>query len=222
MRFLNRADAGKKLADALERYKTEDVAVLALPRGGVPVAAEVAARLGAPLDLLLVRKIGVPVQPELAMGAVIDGPEPLVVRNEEVIRMAKISDSAFRQVQMRELAEIERRRERYTGGRTPIALEGRVAIVVDDGIATGATVRAAIRGLRRRRPSRIVVAVPVAPPDTVASLEQEADEVVCLEQPVHFAAIGQFYLDFRQVDDEEVIRYLADTPETRADRNLGD
>jgi putative phosphoribosyl transferase len=101
-------------------------------------------------------------------------------------------------------------------------VEGRVAIVVDDGIATGATVRAAIRGLRRRRPSRIVVAVPVAPPDTVASLEQEADEVVCLEQPVHFAAIGQFYLDFRQVEDEEVIRYLADTPETRADRNLGD
>lgn len=222
MRFVNRADAGKKLADALERYKTEDVAVLALPRGGVPVAAEVAARLGAPLDLLLVRKIGVPFQPELAMGAVIDGPEPLVVRNEEVIRLAGIPDPEFRQVEMRELAEIERRRERYTGGRTPIAVENRVAIIVDDGIATGATVRAAIRGLRRRRPSRIVVAVPVAPPDTVASLEREADEVVCLDQPAHFAAIGQFYEDFRQVDDEEVIRYLADAPETLSDRKPGD
>lgn len=221
MPFLNRADAGRRLADALERYKTEDVAVLALPRGGVPVAREVAARLAAPLDLLLVRKIGVPVQPELAMGAVIDGPEPLVVRNEDVIRMAGISDSEFRQVEMRELAEIERRMERYTGGRTPIAVEDRIAIIVDDGIATGATVRAAIRGLRRRRPARIVVAVPVAPPDTVASLEKEADEVVCLEQPVHFGSIGQFYLDFRQVNDDEVIRYLAEASEALYDRRTG-
>jgi putative phosphoribosyl transferase len=220
--FLNRADAGRRLADALERYKTEDVTVLALPRGGVPVAAEVAARLSAPLDLLLVRKIGVPMQPELAMGAVIDGPEPLVVRNEEVIRLAGISDPEFRQVEMRELAEIERRRERYTGGRMPRSVEGRVAIIVDDGIATGATVRAAIRGLRKRGPLRIVVAVPVAPPDTVASLEREADEVVCLEQPAYFGAIGQFYLDFRQVEDEEVIRHLAEAAKALSERKTGD
>ena len=218
MPFLDRNEAGQRLAGELRRYRSDDVVVLALPRGGVPVAAEVASRLSAPLDLLLVRKIGLPLQPELAMGAVIDGPEPLVVRNEEVIRLGKVSEAEFREIEQRELAEIERRRDRYTRGRAPIPVEGRVAIVVDDGIATGSTIRAAIRGLRRRNPAKIVVAVPVAPPDTVASLEGEADEVVCLEQPSHFAAIGQFYQDFRQVEDEEVIRHLAQAVQAPAEK----
>lgn len=218
MPFLNRNEAGQRLAEALERYRSDDVVVLALPRGGVPVAAEVANRLSAPLDLLLVRKIGLPQQPELAMGAIIDGPEPLVVRNEEVIRLARVSEDQFHEIEERELAEIERRRDRYTNGLAPNPVEGRVAIVIDDGIATGSTIRAAIGGLRRRNPAKIVVAVPVAPPDTVASLEREADEVVCLEQPSHFAAIGQFYHDFRQVEDEEVIRHLAQAVQAPAEK----
>lgn len=212
MAFVDRTQAGRRLADALERYDGRQTVVLALPRGGVPVAAEVAARIGAPLDLLIVRKIGVPYQPELAMGAVVDGEAPVVVRNEDVIRSAGISAAEFDRVRDRELAEIERRRARYLAGRAPVEIAGRTAIVVDDGIATGATVRAAIRGLRRRKPREIVVAVPVAPPDTVAMLEQEADRVVCLEQPSFFQAIGLHYRDFRQVSDEEVIATLAAFP----------
>lgn len=217
MPFLNRSEAGRRLADMLQRYESDEVVILALPRGGVPVAAEVAHRLSAPLDVLLVRKIGLPLQPELAMGAVVDGSAPVVVRNEEVIRLAGVSEAQFHEIESLELEEIERRRDRYTGGRTPIPVEGRIAVVIDDGIATGATVRAAIRGLRRRNPARIVIAVPVAPPDTVAALEKEADEVICLEQHSHFVAIGQFYQDFRQVEDEEVIRYLAEAAQARND-----
>ena len=218
MPFLNRNEAGQRLAEALERYRSDDVVVLALPRGGVPVAAEVANRLSAPLDLLLVRKIGLPQQPELAMGAIIDGPEPLVVRNEEVIRLARVSEDQFHEIEERELAEIERRRDRYTNGLAPNPVEGRVAIVIDDGIATGSTIRAAIGGLRRRNPAKIVVAVPVAPPDTVAAHERAAAEVGCRVTPSHFAAIGQFYHDFRQVEDEEVIRHLAQAVQAPAEK----
>ncbi|MBP2233572.1 putative phosphoribosyltransferase [Sinorhizobium kostiense] len=210
MHYSNRSEAGQQLAMALDHYRGQDVIVLALPRGGVPVAAEVANHLGAPLDLLLVRKIGVPWQPELAMGAVIDGSKPAIVRNEETIRLAGISDAEFDGVCQRELAEIERRRRLYFGDRPPAETEGRVVIIIDDGIATGATVRAAVIGLKAKKPARIVVAVPVAPPGAVAEIKKEADEVVCPLQPRMFGAIGYFYGDFEQLTDGEVIRILSE------------
>ncbi|KQW51051.1 phosphoribosyltransferase [Ensifer sp. Root1252] len=209
MRFSNRSEAGKQLAIALDPYRGQDVVVLALPRGGVPVAAEVAIHLGAPLDLLLVRKIGVPWYPELAMGAVIDGSQPMVVRNEETIRFSGISEAEFDAICQRQLAEIERRRQLYFADRPCEEISGRIAIIVDDGIATGATVRAAIAGLRARKPAKIVVAVPVAPPNAVAELQKEADEVVSLLQPRMFGAIGYFYRDFEQLTDDDVTRLLS-------------
>jgi putative phosphoribosyl transferase len=208
MSFVDRSEAGKELAIALEGYRDDDVVVLALPRGGVPVAVEVAKHLGAPIDLLLVRKIGVPSQPELAMGAVVDGDQPTIVRNDEVIRLAWVSAAEFDAACHRELAEIERRRSRYLGDRPPEEVSGRVVIIIDDGIATGATIRAAIRALRRRKPRKIVLAVPVAPPEEVAQLRAEADDVICLETPAFFQAIGIWYGDFRQLTDEDVIRLM--------------
>jgi len=212
MPFRNRVEAGTRLAQALTRYRGHDVVVLALPRGGVPVAAEVARSLGADLDLILVRKIGVPTQPELAMGAVVDGPSPLVVRNEDVISISGISDAEFNAVCDAERAEIERRRKRYLGGRVPVEVTGRIAIVIDDGVATGATTRAALRATRLRRPKTLVLAVPVAPTDAVAAMRREADEVVCLEDYDSFGAIGLYYADFRQISDDEVIATLARFP----------
>ncbi len=208
MPFRNRADAGRKLAAALAAYKDERPVVLALPRGGVPVAAEVASALDAPLDLVLVRKLGVPIQPELAMGAVVDGAAPIVVRNEDVIRLTGVSEEDMQAVCAEELAEIERRRDRYLGARARLDIAGRVAIVVDDGIATGATTRAALRALRLRGPKKLVLAVPVAPTETLAAMREEADDVVCLEDYADFGAIGFFYADFRQVGDAEVIAAL--------------
>ena len=154
MSFRNRSDAGRQLAKALAGYKDQQPVILALPRGGVPVAAQVAAALNAPLDLILVRKIGVPFQPELAMGAVVDGGAPIVVRNEDVIRLAGIDESEFKAVCDEELAEIERRRQRYLGNRKHVDVSGRTAIVIDDGIATGATTRAALRATRMRKPKK--------------------------------------------------------------------
>ena len=165
MPFVNRSDAGRRLAHALMRYRAEKPVVLALPRGGVPVAAEVAAALDAPLDLLFVRKIGVPMQPELAMGAVTDGGEPLIVRNQDVIELAGVTEDEFAAVTRRELAEIERRRRIYAGDRPIVDVTGRTVIVVDDGIATGATTRAGLQAVRARSPKRLVLAVPVAPTD---------------------------------------------------------
>jgi predicted phosphoribosyltransferase len=208
MPFMNRSEAGCRLATRLSEYKDRRPVVLALPRGGVPVAAEVAAALDAPLDLILVRKVGVPFQPELAMGAVVDGTTPIIVRNEDVIRLAEIGEAEFKAVCDEELTEIERRRERYLGNRERAEIAGRTAIVVDDGIATGATMRAALKATRLRGPKRLVLATPVAPPRTIAELREEADEIVCLEQPESFHAIGAYYLDFRQVTDEEVARLL--------------
>ncbi len=212
MSFRDRADAGRRLARALAAYKDQQPVVLALPRGGVTVAAEVAVALDAPLDLILVRKIGVPFQPELAMGAVVDGDEPLVVRNEEIIRLAGISEAAFQGVCDKELAEIERRRQRYLGGRERVEVAGRAAIVIDDGIATGATTRAALRATRLRQPKQLILAVPVGPTDSLAAMRREADEVVCLEAHADLGAIGYYYSDFRPVPDEAVVALLARCP----------
>jgi putative phosphoribosyl transferase len=208
MAFQDRTDAGRRLAQALANYRDQQPVVFALPRGGVVVAAEVALALGSPLDLLLVRKIGVPQQPELAMGAVVDGGAPLVVRNEDVINAVDVSESEFKVVCDRELAEIERRRKHYLGDRTPVDTTGRTAIIIDDGIATGATVRAALRATRLRNPAKLVLAVPVAPTDTIARLRAEADDVICLEEHEFFAAIAFYYSDFRQVSDRTVIDTL--------------
>jgi predicted phosphoribosyltransferase len=212
MSFTDRSDAGRKLARALASYKDRHPVVLALPRGGVPVAAEVAATLGAPLDLILVRKIGLPIQPELAMGAVVDGGTPIVVRNEDVIRLVGITESEFESICERELAEIERRRRRYLGDRPRIDIAGRLVIVIDDGIATGATTRAALRATRMRKPSKLVLGVPVAPTDTLAAMREEADDVVCLEDHEFFDAIGFYYSDFSQTSDREVSDALARFP----------
>jgi putative phosphoribosyl transferase len=212
MPFANRSEAGRKLAAALAKYKDEQPVVFALPRGGVPVAAEVAAALQAPLDLILVRKIGVPMQPELAMGAVVNGSTPLIVRNEDVIRMAGIEEAEFKAVCDNELAEIERRRKRYLGARERAEVAGRTAIVIDDGIATGATTRAALRATRQRNPKKLVLAVPVAPSESLAAMRAEADDVVCLEDHEFFGAIGFYYSDFRQTSDDEVIATLARFP----------
>ena len=209
MSFENRTQAGRQLAQALLAYKDQQPVVLALPRGGVPVAAQVADALHAPLDLILVRKIGVPMQPELAMGAVADGANPLIVRNEDVIELAGISEAEFKKVCDEELAEIERRRERYLGGRARAAIEGKTAIVIDDGVATGATTRAALRATRLRKPKKLVLAVPGAPTDSLEAMRKEADDVVCLEDHEMFGAIGYYYADFRQTSDQEVIDTLA-------------
>jgi putative phosphoribosyl transferase len=215
MGFRDRTDAGRKLAAALAAYKDKDPVVLALPRGGVPVAAEVAARLGADLDLALVRKIGVPFEPELAMGAVADGVEPIVVRNEDVIALTRVDEAAFDRVKAVELDEIRARRARYLGDRPRAVVAGRTAIVIDDGIATGATMRAALRTVRARKPARLVLAVPVAATSTLEALGKEADDIVCLESHEPFGAIGFFYEDFRQVSDEAVTAALARFPVRR-------
>ena len=208
MPFKDRSEAGRRLAAALAEYRDQRPVILALPRGGVAVAAEVALALDAPLDLVLVRKIGVPFQPELAMGAVVDGGIPLIVRNEDVIRLAGIEEADFKAVCDRELAEIERRRQLYLGTRERVEVAGRTAIVVDDGIATGATTRAALRATRMRNPKRLVLAVPVAPSESLAAMRGEADDVVCLEDYADFGAIGFYYSDFRQVADDDVIETL--------------
>ncbi len=209
MPFENRSDAGRRLARELVRYKDQRPVVLALPRGGVPVAAEIAAALEAPLDLIVVRKVGVPFQPELAMGAIVEGGAPIIVRNEDVLALASIEEADFRSVCERELGEIERRRQRYLGRRERPVIAGRTAIVVDDGIATGATMRAALQATRQRNPKTLVLAIPVAPTDTLAALRGEADEIVCLEHHAAFGAIGYYYADFGQISDEEVVEFLA-------------
>ena len=208
MPFRNRADAGRRLAKALASYKKRQPVVLALPRGGVPIAAEVCAALSAPLDLILVRKIGVPFQLELAMGAVVDGSAFVVVRNEDVVQHANIDEATFNAIRDTELSEIDQQRQRYLGTRDRVEIAGRTAIVIDDGVATGATMRVALRAVRARKPQRLVLAVPVAPASTVASLRSEADDVICLEDHDFFVAISDYYADFRQVSDQDVIDIL--------------
>ena len=215
--FEDRRDAGRQLAAALMRYQQSRAVVLALPRGGVPVGFEVAKALRTPLDLLLVRKIGAPGHAELGIGAVVDGAEPQLVMNEEIVRRVRPPPGYIDEETRRQLAEIERRRHHYLGDRPPVRVEGRTAILVDDGIATGGTVRAALRGLSRIRPARLVLAVPVAPADSLDELAGDCDDVVCLATPEPFYAVGPHYRDFTQTEDDEVIRLLAEARQWSAE-----
>lgn len=204
----DRVTAGQDLAQALLKYRRRAmVIVLALPRGGVPVAAEIADELQAPLDIIVVRKLGAPGQEELAMGAIASGGTRVL--NQDVITALGVDDTVIERVAAREQAELERRMRTYRNGRPWPSIKGRSVILVDDGIATGATMRAAISALRLQDPAQLIVAVPVAPPDVIADLGREADEVVCLATPSPFGAIGMWYSSFPQLSDEEVIRILS-------------
>lgn len=214
MPFADRKDAGERLATALAGYRGADAVVLALPRGGVEVGLPVARALGLPLDLLLVRKIGVPFQQEVAMGAIVDGDRPEVVRNEDVIRYAGVSGEDFDAACRKQLEEIERRRGVYLKGREPVPVGGKTAIVVDDGVATGATLKAALKGLAAKNPRHIVVAMPVIPASLIPELEELAEEVICLEDLGPIGAVGAHYRYFPQLEDADVVACL-DAAETR-------
>ena len=206
--FANRIEAGQLLAEKLVEYAgRDDVIVLGLPRGGVPVAFEVAHRLGAPLDVFIVRKLGVPGFEELAAGAIACG--GVRVLNEDVMRSIPHADEAIEAVTARETTELERREQIYRQGRPAPELRHRIVILVDDGLATGATMRAAVKALRQSGAAKIVVAVPVGPPETCRELEEEADETICLSTPEFFQAVGQYYEDFSQTSDEDVRELLS-------------
>lgn len=206
--FSNRAEAGQLLAEKLLQYAgRDDVIVLGLPRGGVPVAFEVAQRLHAPLDVFIVRKLGVPGFEELAVGAIASG--GVRVLNEDVARALPNADDIIESVTARETAELQRREQSYRDGRPPPELRNRTVILVDDGLATGATMRAAVRALRQRDVAKIVVAAPVGAPETCREFENEADEIVCAMAPEYFQAVGQYYQDFSQTSDDEVRELLA-------------
>lgn len=202
--FRSRSDAGRRLALALMRFKEAQPVVLALPRGGVPVGFEIAEKLDAPLDVVLVRKLGAPGLEELAIGAIAEGTPPEQVLDSETIAELDVPRNYLEGEIARQTREIERRRLAYRGDRPPIDIRAGTAIVVDDGIATGATMRAALRALRRQHPARLVMAVPVAPPSALEAMRGEADELVCLMAPEPFGAISPFYEEFHQLRDEEV------------------
>ena len=208
-RFRNRAEAGRALATLL-RHRAGDprVLVLGLPRGGVPVAREIASALGAPLDVFIVRKLGVPGHEELALGAIASG--GTIVLNDDVVRGLRLSDDVIRAVAAEEARELERRERAYRGDRAPLDPTGRIVIIVDDGLATGATMRAAVRALRDRGAARLIVAVPVAAPQTCADFQTEVDEIVCAMTPEPFDAVGLWYEDFSQTTDAEVQEILRD------------
>ncbi|WP_045875941.1 phosphoribosyltransferase family protein [Pseudofrankia sp. DC12] len=206
MTFRDRVDAGRQLGRRLAYLQGQDVVVVGLPRGGVPVAYQVARALGAPLDVILVRKLGVPFQPELAMGAIAEG--GIRVVNDQVVRLADITSQEFSAIEAREREELDRRARRFRGSRPRVPLAGRVVIVVDDGIATGSTASAACQIVRAVGAARVVLAAPVAPPDRIGQLRRDADEVVCLYTPEAFFGIGQFYDDFSQTPDDEVVHLL--------------
>jgi putative phosphoribosyl transferase len=213
--FVDRHDAGRRLAERLRPLASEKTVVLGLPRGGVPVAFEVAQSLHAPLDVLLVRKLGVPFQPELAMGAI--GEDGVRVLNDRVLAQVGVKADELRDTENRERLELKRRAERYRGRRPRVDLTGCTAILVDDGVATGATARAACEVARLHGASRVVFAAPIAPPSAIEQLRSEADEVIVLETPARFYAIGQFYADFSQTPDDEVVRLLAAAHKDGAD-----
>ena len=205
--FTNRAEAGRQLAEKLENYsRCDGVIVLGLPRGGVPVAYEVAKRLRAPLDVFIVRKLGVPGFEELAAGAIASG--GVRVLNEDVVRAIPYASEAIEAVTARETAELQRREQTYRDGRAAPELRDKIAILVDDGLATGATMRAAVKALQQRGTAKIVVAVPVGPPDTCHEISKEADETICLSTPPFFQAVGQYYDDFSQTSDDDVRELL--------------
>lgn len=206
MVFVDRVDAGRRLATRLEHLRGAGVVVLGLPRGGVPVAFEVARALDAPLDVIVVRKLGVPFQPELGMGAIGEGSVRVI--NADLVRMTGVSDRDLAAVEARERAELERRARRFRGDRPRTPLDGRTAVIVDDGIATGSTARAACQVARALGAARVVLAVPVAPPGWTARIGDDADELIALETPDPFWAIGQFYADFSQTSDDEVVSCL--------------
>jgi putative phosphoribosyl transferase len=206
--FPDRAEAGRFLATKLSKYSgRDDVIVLGLPRGGVPVAYEVARALRVPLDVFIVRKLGVPGFEELAVGAIASG--GVRVLNEDVARALPNADEIIEAVTKHETAEVERREQKYRDGRPAPEIQGKTAILIDDGLATGATMRAAVKALRQRGAAKIVVAVPVGPLDTCKEFEEEADEVVCASAPEFFQAVGQYYEDFSQTSDDEVRELLA-------------
>lgn len=213
--YADRAEAGQVLAEELAGYGDDrtDIIVLGLPRGGVPVAASVASALGAALDVLVVRKLGLPGRPELAMGAIAGvGDAVEVVRNERVLTGAAVTDEAFDEVYRQEKTELRRRETAYRDGREAARVGGRVVIVVDDGLATGSTMRAAVAAVRRRHPSRLVAAVPVGSARTCETLRQEVDDMVCAWTPEPFHAVGQAYRDFSATSDEEVRQALGAHP----------
>src|SRR5688572_11359007 len=211
--YRDRRHAGVELAARLDHFQgRNDVVVLALPRGGVPIGYEVARALGAPLDVFLVRKLGLPGHRELAMGAIASG--GVRVLNEDVIAWYRIPEAAIDAVAREEQAELDRREATYRHGRSPVELQNRIVLLVDDGLATGSTMKAAVQAVRAHGPSRIVVAVPVGSPETCRQLRDVADEVICGRTPEHFAAVGQWYLDFSQTTDEEVGNLLQASPET--------
>jgi len=216
MPFRDRREAGRQLAERLSGLRASSPLVLGLPRGGVPVAFEVANTLGAPLDVLVVRKLGVPFQPELGMGAV--GEDDVRVLNPDVLRQAGVTETQLAAVETRERAEVEERAVRLRRGRPAIPLQGRTVVIVDDGLATGGTARAAVQVARARGADRVILAVPVAPPETVAALRREADDVVAVETPEPFFAIGGWYTDFSPTSDDEVVQLLA---RSAADREVG-
>jgi predicted phosphoribosyltransferase len=212
--FADRHAAGAALAERLKEFAARhDVVVLALPRGGVPVAYEVARALNAPLDVFVVRKLGVPGHEELAMGAIASG--DVRVLNQEVLAWYRLSDADVDAVARHEKAELARRERLYRGGRPLVPIDGRVVILIDDGLATGSTMRAAVEAVRRLNPSRIIVAVPVGAQDTCDQLRQIADDAICLMTPASFSAVGQWYLDFSQTTDDDVSRLLAGAGQNR-------
>ena len=206
--YADRAEAGRLLAEKLADMQLTDPLVLALPRGGVPVGAEIARRLNAPLDIVFVRKLGAPDQPELAVGAVADGSEPEIVLNTELVAMLDLDEDYIAEAAKRELAVIERRRLEWAALRPAVDPAGRALIVVDDGVATGMTMQVALRQLARRKPARLIAAAPVASREAVAMLRREADDVVCLSSPRRFGSVGSFYRSFLQVTDAEVAALL--------------
>lgn len=220
--YRDRAQAGRELAAELLKLDLPDPVVLALPRGGVPVAAEVARALHARLDLVIVRKVGAPDNPELAIAAIVDGDPPDLVLNREIVEAYGLDDAEIATLVGKERPELERRRAAYRGEARAVPIAGKTAILVDDGAATGTTVKVAVRALKRREPRAIVVALPVAPPETVGELRQIADQVVCPSQPARFLALGYHYLAFPQLSDDEVIDALRAARELhRAESPLG-